>query len=264
MSTSLVTYAQRSVPATLRIFLLEMKYEFLSLFRNKTFALATIGFPVMFYILFGIANKHVVYGNVAISKYMLGGYAVFGLIGSALFGIGVGMASDRAAGWLELKRASPMPPLAYLVAKVASAVVFGVVITTILCGVGIAFGGVKLSLWEFGYMLRIAAIGAVPFSAMGMLVGLTVPPGAAAGVVNLIYLPLSFCSGLWIPLMFLPKLVQKFAPISPVYHLAQLMENGLGYAASPNMAPHWLALIGFLMLMLGLSWAMFQRAEQSA
>ena len=264
MRTALVTYTQRSVPATLRIFLLEMKYEFLKLFRNKAFSMATVGFPVMFYVLFGIANKHVVNNGVAIAKYMLGGYAVFGLIGSALFGIGVGLASERSAGWLELKRASPMPPLAYLVAKGATAVAFGVIITCILCAVGITFGGVKLSLWEFAYMLRIAAIGAVPFSAMGMLVGLTVPPNAAPGIVNLIYLPLSFCSGLWIPLMYLPKFIQKIAPISPVYHLAQLMENGLGYARSPNMAPHWFVLLGFLMLMLGASWAVFQRAELNA
>ena len=48
---------------------------------------------------------------------MLGGYAVFGLVGAALFGIGVSTAADLSAGWLELKRASPMNPLAYLAAK---------------------------------------------------------------------------------------------------------------------------------------------------
>jgi len=264
MSTALVTNPNRTFAASLKIYLLEIKYEFLKLFRTTAFSLATIGFPVMFYVLFGIANKHSYSGNIAISKYMLGGYAVFGLIGTALFGIGVGLASERSAGWLELKRASPMPPLAYLAAKGTTAVAFGLIITSVLCLVGIAFGGVTLSLREFAYMLGIAAVGAIPFSAMGMLVGLTVPPSAAPGIVNLIYLPLSFCSGLWIPIMFLPTFIQKIAPYSPVYHLAQLMENGLGYANSPNMATHWFWLIGFLLVMLGASWAVFQRAEQNA
>ena len=264
MSSAMNAYTSRSIAATIRIYLLEIKFEFLKLFRNKTFSLSTIGFPVMFYVLFGIANKHVMAGNVAISKYMLGGYAVFGLIGSALFGIGIGMASERSAGWLELKRASPMPPPAYLIAKATTAVAFGIIITTILCIVGVTLGGVKLSAAEFGYMLCIAMVGAIPFSAMGMLVGLTVAPNAAPGIVNLIYLPLSFCSGLWIPIMFLPSFIQKIAPFSPVYHLAQLMENGLGYASSPQMATHWFSLLGFLLLMLGASWAAFQRAEQTA
>ena len=49
-----------------------------------------------------------------ISKYLLAGYACSGIVSAALFGIGVGLASERSAGWLELKRASPMPPLTYL------------------------------------------------------------------------------------------------------------------------------------------------------
>src|ERR1700690_2941687 len=102
---------------TLGIFRKETKYEFLKLIRTKSFSLSTIGFPVMFYVLFGIANRNAFSGNIHIAKYMLGGYACFGLIGAALFGIGVGVAGELAAGWLELKRASPMPASAYLFAK---------------------------------------------------------------------------------------------------------------------------------------------------
>src|SRR6202042_2374268 len=107
-----------------------------------SFSFATILFPVMFYVLFRIANRNAYAGNVHIAKYMLGGYACFGLIGAALFGIGVGMASELAAGWLELKRASPMPVPAYLFAKCASAVAFGLIIVTILTTIATAFGGV--------------------------------------------------------------------------------------------------------------------------
>ena len=47
------------------------------------------------------------------------------LIMAALFGFGVGVAVERGQGWLLLKRATPMPPLAYLLAKMATAVAFG-------------------------------------------------------------------------------------------------------------------------------------------
>jgi ABC-2 type transport system permease protein len=43
---------------------------------------------------------------------MLAGYSVFGMVGASLFGIGVALSSELNAGWLELKRASPMPPVA--------------------------------------------------------------------------------------------------------------------------------------------------------
>src|SRR5438045_5588686 len=143
MSASTIAHAvsaPTSFAHTVRIFGKETKYEFLKLMRTKSFSLSTIGFPIMFYVLFGIANRNVYAGNHHVAKYMLGGYACFGLIGATLFGIGVGLASERAAGWLELKRASPMPVSAYLFAKSASAATFGVIIVSILVAIGISFG----------------------------------------------------------------------------------------------------------------------------
>src|SRR5258705_13952229 len=100
MATSVIAHPLPTAPGTphtLRIFDKETKYEFLKLMRTKSFSLSTIGFPVMFYLLFGIANRNTFAGNVHIAKYMLGGYACFGLIGARLFGIGLGLAGDLAA-----------------------------------------------------------------------------------------------------------------------------------------------------------------------
>jgi ABC-2 type transport system permease protein len=259
-----------SIPATtssvriLRIFRKETKYEFLKLARTKSFSLSTIGFPVMFYVLFGVANRDAYAGSVHIAKYMLGGYACFGLIGAALFGIGVGLSSELAAGWLELKRASPMPAAAYLFAKCASAVAFGLIIVSILTAIGAAFGGVSLSSVELIKMLGMTIVGSICFASMGLLLALIVPANAATGLVNLIYLPMSFLSGLWMPLRFMPHWLQGFAPFLPTYHLSQLMLHIFGYGDSMSLSTHWNALIGFTLVMLGLSWLTFHRKEQNA
>ncbi len=259
--------ARRSAGATVRLFALETKFEFLKLWRAKSFSLAVIGFPVMFYALFGIANRGNTMGASAIqvSKYMLAGYCCFGMIGAALFGIGVGLGSERAAGWLELKRASPMPPMAYLVAKCVTAQAFGLIITAILTAIGVFAGGVQVTGAELALMFGLAAVGTVPFAAMGLLVALLVPPAAAPGIVNLLYLPMSFMGGLWIPIEYLPKWLQGIAPAMPTYHLGQLMLTIFGYQTKSSVASyHWMSLAGFLMLMLGVSWAVWQRAEQDA
>src|SRR5215472_12285433 len=142
---SVMNTTTRTLAASLRIFRKETKYEFLKLLRNKSFSLGVIGFPVMFYLLFGVANRGANSGNVHIAKYMLSGYACFGLIGAALFGIGVGLASERAAGWIEVKRASPMPPPAYLIAKCMGAIGFGLIIVTALTLLALTMGGVTLT-----------------------------------------------------------------------------------------------------------------------
>ena len=247
------------------LFARETKYEFLKLWRTRTFTLSIIGFPVMFYALFGLMNRGVHEGGVDMAKYLLGGYCSFGMIGAALFGIGMGLGSERSLGWLELKRASPMPPIAYLLAKCITAQVFGMIIVCALTALGIAFGGVHLTGKEFAMMLGVAFAGTVPFAALGILIALVVPPNAAPGVVNLIYLPLSFMGGLWMPIQYLPKFLQKIAPSMPTYHLGQLMETVFGYQRDGSITSHhWLGLAGFTLLMLGISWAVFQRAEQDA
>ena len=247
------------------VFVKETKYEFLKLLRTRSFSASTIGFPVMFYLLFGVANRHAVEGNIHMAKYMLASYAVFGLVGSALFGIGVGLASERAAGWLEVKQASPMPPLAYLFAKCVSAIAFGLIIVSILTTIGLTLGGVSLTGVEFAKMLGLTVIGSTAFASMGLLLALTVPANAAPGIVNLIYLPMSFLSGLWVPLKFLPHWLQSFAPVLPTYHLSQLMQSIFGYQdPDVSASTHWLALAGFTMLMLGTSWLIFNRSQKNA
>src|ERR1700754_4338042 len=170
MSTTPIAYPMntggvtRSPLASLRILGKETKYEFLKLLRNKAFSLAVIGFPVMFYLLFGVANRGANDGNVHMAKYMLGGYACFGLVGAALFGIGVSLANERAAGWIEVKRASPMPPLAYLFAKCATAVAFGLIIVALLSTLSVTMGGVSLCRLELAKMAGITIVGSISFA----------------------------------------------------------------------------------------------------
>ncbi|WP_263382875.1 ABC transporter permease [Granulicella arctica] len=259
-TASTIVPAQRTASA-FPIYWKETKYEFLKLLRTRSFSLSVIGFPVMFYVLFGVANKHAYEGSVSIAKLMLGGYACFGMVGAALFGVGVGLAFERSQGWLELKRASPMPPMAYLLAKCLTAIAFGLIIVTILIAIGTLFASVTLTPVEVAKMLGITVAGSTVFASMGLLLALIVPANAAPGVVNLIYLPMSFASGLWIPLQFLPHFVQKIAPFLPTYHLSQLMLSVFGYRDQMSLATHWSGLAGFVFVMLGASWAVFHRME---
>ena len=270
---SATSFAVASAPAvsantagrTVRILLNEIRYELIRALRTRAFSLSAIGFPIMFYCLFGLLlNRNESIGGVLVAKYMLGGYAVFGSLGAALFGIGVGVALDIHAGWLELKRASPMPPLAYVVAKCAMAVVFSIIIVCALTVLGLAFGHVHLTVAEFARMLAVAALGSIPFCTLGLAMAFFVPPSSAGGIANLLYLPMSFASGLWIPIRFLPHVVQVVAPALPTYHLAQLMYASFGAASQGTLTSHLVSLLGFAMIMLGIAWLAFRRAEQNS
>jgi len=262
MSTAALSLDPRR---NLRILFTETRYEFIRLLRTRSFSLSVIGFPVIFYIFFGlIMNRHESIQGVAVARYMLAGYAVFGMVGAALFGIGVGLASELGAGWLELKRASPMPPLAYLLAKCISAMAFGVVIVCLLTLLAVTVGGVALSPLEFARMVGLTVAGVVPFACLGMLLALRVPFSAAPGIANMLYLPMSFLGGLWVPMQFLPHILQKLALFLPTYHLNQLMLGAFGLPGVGSTFSHWSGLLGFTLLMLGLAALAFRSLEQNS
>jgi ABC-2 type transport system permease protein len=266
MSTAILNLPRtNTLTRSMPIFLRETRYEFIRLLRTRSFSFSVVGFPVVFYLFFGIImNRGQHIGAISVAKYVLASYAVFGMVGAALFGIGVGLAADLAAGWLELKRASPMPPLAYVLAKCCSAVFFGILIVSLLALMGITLGNVSLSFAEYARMIALTVVGVIPFVCMGLALALLVPFSAAPGITNMIYLPMSFCGGLWVPLMFLPHFMQTIAVLMPTYHLGQLMLGAFGYASTGSTLSHWEGLLGFTLLMLGVAAVALRRLEQNS
>jgi ABC-2 type transport system permease protein len=242
-----------------RIFLKETRYEFVGRLRTRAFSLSVIGFPIMFYLLFGSSNRHNMF-----ARYLMPSYSCMGVVSACLFGIGLGIALERAQGWLDLKQASPMPRLAYLTAKTISCAAFSLVIVAALVVLGVTIGGVTLTPGEGLRLAGVVLAGSVPFTAMGLLVALLVPPNAGPGAINLIYLPMSFASGFWMPITYLPHWLRVITPALPTYHLAQIALNIFGYAQPGSMLVHWEALAGFTLLMLGAAWIVFTRSEAKA
>jgi ABC-2 type transport system permease protein len=266
MSTATIalsnTRVARSPAHTATIYMKEAKYEFLKNLRLRMYTASVLSFPIMFYVLFGLVlNQHGDINGTAVPKYLIGTYGPFGVMGASLFGTAAGLASDRGLGWLQVKRASPMPPFAYFTAKVITSMIFSTIIVLALFALGVSLGGVRLPLTQFAEVLGTLALGSLPFSAMGLALGYFTGPNSAPATINLIYLPMSFCSGLWVPIMFLPKMVQTIAKALPPYHLSQLALGIVGAGQHESNATHWEVLAAFTMICLGVARIGFQRDQ---
>jgi ABC-2 type transport system permease protein len=235
------------------MYLAEIKYELIKTARLPAYIVPTILFPVMFYILFGLAMGSKTTGNEA-ATYLIATYGAFGVIGASFVGFGVGVAIERGQGWLLVKRASPMPPMAYFVAKIAMSMIFSLLLAGLLVTLGIVFGHVQLPVTTILLLAATLVLGSLPFCAMGLAIGYLAGPNSAAAIVNLVYLPMSFASGLWIPMEVLPGFFKHLAPFLPAYHFAQLALASIGMAGRDNAATHLVVLgafaVGFLLLAL--------------
>ena len=242
-----------------RIYALESRHEFLRLLRSPSFAVPTLLFPAMFYLLFAVvfAGGH---GGFHANIYLLATYGVFGVMAPGLFGFGVSVALDRERGWLRLKSAQPMPPGAYLASKLAMAMLFAATIFTILAILSMTVAGVTLPLAAWLKLFLVEIFGVLPFCAIGLCIATLVSGQAAPAVINLIYLPMSFLSGLWMPLSILPPVVRGIAPLWPAYHLGQLALSAVGQPSEGATLTHIAALTAVTVAFLAVARRRLARA----
>jgi ABC-2 type transport system permease protein len=253
MSPSLDTTALAiGRPSLLRIYLSEAAGELLRVIRTPSFAVPSLAFPLVFYVMFGLVLPGR-WGDLDKATYLLATYGAFGVIGPSLFGFGVGMAMERQQGWLDLKRVSPMPTGAYFFAKIAMSMAFAFATICLLSTAGVLFGGVQLSLGTWLRLVATLLLGTLPFCALGLWIGSVVKGQSAVAVVNLIYLPMSVLSGLWIPLMVFPSILQKLAVVWPAWHLGQMALGAIGQLHEVRYLAHAAVLLAMTTLFLSLA-----------
>ncbi|MBC5799734.1 MAG: ABC transporter permease [Candidatus Eremiobacteraeota bacterium] len=209
-------------------FALEARLELVRLARQPSYVLPLFAFPLAFYYFFGISMGEQRYHGVTAATYLLASYGAFGVIGAALFGFGVTLALERGNGWLILRRASPMRLLSYLSAKMVAALGFALAVAGAIELLGALAGGVRLAPQAWLLLLGVLVAGAIPFCALGFAIGTIAPANGVPAIVNLIYLPLSFMGGLWIPAAMLPVTFARIAPWTPTYHFGKLALAAIG------------------------------------
>lgn len=220
----------------------EARSECLRYLRNPGFMLPILLFPSVFYLMFGIFLAP--HSGPDASRYLLASYATFGVMAPGLFGFGVSLALERDNGLLALKRALPMPPGAYLLAKMLMATLVATVVALILLLMAAFLAHAGLTASQMLALLLTAVFGVLPFCALGLWLGTLIKGQGAPGFVQLIYLPMAFLSGLWFPLSIMPAFLQQLAPIWPSYHLDRLALSAVGLGHGGN-AMHVLVLVAF-------------------
>lgn len=229
-----------SMPASrlLHAYWNEARLEIVRTLRNPGFVFPTIALPVLLYVLFGVVIPGARPGapSPEIDLRVLSGFAMFSAIGPGMFGMGIGFAMEREHGTFTLKRALPMPPAANLIAKALTSGVLALIAMSLLIFCAMQWGHVDLNAGQVARFVLVGALGVMPFCAFGLAIASFVSGQGAPAVVNLIYFPMIYLSGLFpFPL---PPALQTAAALWPAFHLNQLSLAALG---SPVALSPWTA-----------------------
>ncbi len=223
----------------IRLVFVHLKYELLALLRMPGFLIPSFVFPGMFFLMF--AAPYLKTPETALKTTT--SFMAFAFFTVVFFQYGVGLSQERENPWVPYLRTLPLPagvrPAAYLLAGLLFALAAALLVAAV-AGLATPF---HLPAGRWPTLLAALVLGAVPHGLMGLSLAYLTRPRAALALANLIFLPLSYLGGLWMPPELLPGWARAISPWLPTRHWAELV-----WAASealPWPAASLLALLGY-------------------
>lgn len=225
--------------------------ELMKILRNPPAVLFGIGFPTMFFLIFGNTFPFAATSTLA-------GLAAYGAFVVSFQTFSMSLANERALGWNKLLRSTPMTPALYLGTKFLVIIITGILSLLLLFVVAALNGRVHLSLTTWAELLGMMVVGMIPLSLTGIFLGFVGSANLTNVLATLLGLLFSFGSGLFVPLSIMPTAVQSVAPYLPTYQLGQLawITVGSSYQDGSPFWVHLLVLVGYAVVFAVLSvWA---------
>ena len=238
------------------------RFEVGRLLRSWKFLAITIGFPVIFYMLFlgdHTAGK-VVDGTVPWRTYLMVSMCSFGALVAALNAAGTRLSMERASGWARQLRVTPIPAWSYVGTKIVASMLVVLPVIVLVEAVGASFGDVRLTATTWVGLTILLWVTSLPFAVLGVFIGFLVTTEAAFPVVTGLMFVIGYFGGLFTPIDQMPGALQFVAHLIPSYHQVSLALASLdGHTLALS---HWLVLAGCVAV-LGLAIVWKHRREEA-
>ena len=183
----------------------------------------------------------------------LGALATLGALGAGLACGGSRLAAERDSGWVRTLMLGSLPRSQLVAGRVLAGVITAGLAILVVIGAGGILDGGRLAPGSWPGMILSLWIGTLPFAMLGVLVGLSLGPRAAAAAVLALYVGLAVGGGLLEPIGWLPIGLATIGRVLPSF-----VVDDLGWRAllGQGLSAHDLTLLAAESLALGslLAW----------
>ena len=225
----------------IRLFQRELRNQQRLFWRSREAAFFTFLLPILFLVLLGSVYGDGEIDGISAATFLLAGLIGYGVVATAFAGLAISLVLRRESGVLKRVRGTPLPTPIYLGAVIVSALV----VLTILVVVQLLVGHFLLdAAWPAApvALALVLLFGAAVFAALGLaLTGFVRSSEGASAVVNAIYLPMVFTSGVFFAVDSMPEFLQVIAMVSPLTYLLDLVRDL--YVDGGNPSPTDLAVL---------------------
>jgi ABC-2 type transport system permease protein len=224
-----------------RLLLHELRAQQLLFWRNREAAFFSFLFPILLLVLIGQVYGDEDIEGVSAQTYLLIGLVGYGAAANAFAGLAITLVVRREAGLLKRVRGTPLGPGLYLTAVIVSTVLVIAlqVIAQLLLGVYVLGAD-----WPDRPALFVLAIlvGSAAFAALGIAVTTIVRTAeGSSAVVNAIFLPMAFISGVFFSTEEMPAFLQAIAEVLPLTYFLELIRAS--FVPGDSFSPSALAVV---------------------
>jgi ABC-2 type transport system permease protein len=241
-----------------RVFLHELRAQQRLFWRNREAAFFSFFFPILLLALIGSVYGDEPIEGVSVPTFILVGLLGYGVAANAFAGLAITLVVRREAGLLKRVRGTPLRPRTYLAAVIASTVTVIAlqVVAQLLLGVYLLDAD-----WPGRPATLVVAVllGAAAFAALGLAITTVVRTSeGSSAVVNAIYLPMAFVSGVFFSREDMPAFLEAISDVLPLTYLLDLIRAafvpGESLAASSIAAVVVWGLLGLVVAVRMFRW----------
>ena len=242
----------------MRLFLHELRVQQLLFWRNREAAFFSFLFPILLLVLIGSVYGDEPIEGVNAPTYLLIGLLGYGVAANAFAGLAITLVVRREAGLLKRVRGTPLGPGTYLAAVIGSTVV--VIALQVLAQLLLGVYALDADWPERPLAFAVAILtGAAAFAALGIAITSFVSTAeGSSAVVNAIYLPMAFISGVFFSTEEMPAFLQAISDVLPLTYFLDLIRAtfvpGEDFAASAVAAVVVWGLLGLLVAVRRFRW----------
>lgn len=223
---STVSLQKQSAPSPLlRRVLLQGRYETLTMLRNGEQLILAVVLPLMALVALAVTP---LLDGLGASRVNIATPGVLALcaMSTAFTGQGIATGFDRRYGVLRFLSTTPLGKAGLIAGKML-AVLAVLVLQVAIVAVVALFLGWQPALAGILLGIPLLVLGAVTFTALGLLIAGTVRPEATLAITNLLWILLGALGGIVLPPTRLPAVVQDVVHYLPSGALGQAMRDAL-------------------------------------
>lgn len=231
------TTPARTVPA-LPLYAAHVRALVVETLRVPIAVIGTLAFPALSLLFFVVPNRAVaddpVFATAAVAS-----LAVFAVMVSALFNLGLTVAEAREKPWDPYLRSLPLPAAVRISAQLTATSVFSFLAIVPVLVVGGLATAAEVDLIGLVLGIVVLALTSIPFLLLGAVIGYAVSSKAAIAVIQVVMFGFAFGGGLFLPPQLFPDWLETISRFFPSRHARELV-----LATVEGAAPVWWALLG--------------------